>query len=258
MSLRSFVRRLGRRTKKLVRKVAPIGIPIALSFALGPAGAGIGARLAGGFAKIATAGKTALGALGGALPTGPPGIPGATPPINPTPLRAARQLIPTAARLQGRVMGLPNARTIRQTSPEQVQALPFGGTPGFHQAQAAPPIRQGIAQMSLINPATVGGLLGRILPALGRAGRTAVPIIRRNLPAIGAGVATSIALDQFGNPVRKRRRMNPYNPKAARRAIRRIRALRREMQKIERMLPKQKASRPRVRHEPTGYRHTRR
>lgn len=98
--------------------------------------------------------------------------------------------------------------------------------------------------------------LGRVLPGVGKIVQQGLPAVRRQLPGIVGGAAAGFVLDQFGNPVRrKRRRMNPYNPKAARRAIRRIKALRREMQKIERMLPKQRTTRSRVQHVPSGYRH---
>lgn len=53
----------------------------------------------------------------------------------------------------------------------------------------------------------------------------------------------------------KNRRMNPANPKAARRAIRRIKATRKLLQDIERQLPKQKTRTRTVRHVPTRYSH---
>lgn len=83
-------------------------------------------------------------------------------------------------------------------------------------------------------PRLPGGGVSRLprLPGLG----TAV--------GVGGGVATAVQVAQMmGGQPRKRRRMNPYNPRAARRAIRRIKALRREMQKLERALPKQRVAR---------------
>lgn len=53
----------------------------------------------------------------------------------------------------------------------------------------------------------------------------------------------------------RNRRMNPLNPRAANRSIRRIKGARKTLQKIERQLPKQRTQR-RVRHVPSGYRHT--
>lgn len=52
----------------------------------------------------------------------------------------------------------------------------------------------------------------------------------------------------------KNRRMNPMNHRAAMRAIRRVKAARKMLQKIERQLPKQRTSRS-VRHVPTRYAH---
>jgi len=58
------------------------------------------------------------------------------------------------------------------------------------------------------------------------------------------GVVDALTPDFLVRPVgRKRRRMNPLNARAARRAIRRIKAVRRITRDIERSLPKQTARR---------------
>lgn len=219
MSLRKFVRRLGRR----VKQIAPLAT-LALPFA-GPAAAALGA--AGKAAKVAGV-LTKVSKVSSAVSAA-------------TAVAAAR-------------------------SPVQTEALPM-------------PMRQAGANgsrgaMSILpTVATIGR--GAVLPALGeiagnviaerltrRGTRPAMPAnVRRGfvtggtMPASTRGM-TNAQRQALGLPP-KRRRMNPYNPRAARRAIRRIKALRREMQKIERMLPKQRSS-SRVRHVPSGYRHTRR
>ncbi len=52
----------------------------------------------------------------------------------------------------------------------------------------------------------------------------------------------------------RNRRMNPMNHRAAMRAIRRVKGARKTLQRIERQLPRQ-ATRRRVQHVPSGYRH---
>jgi hypothetical protein len=51
----------------------------------------------------------------------------------------------------------------------------------------------------------------------------------------------NLRFDAAGNPIKKRRRMNPLNARAAKRAIRRIKAVRKITAGIERALPKAKA-----------------
>lgn len=114
----------------------------------------------------------------------------------------------------------------------------------------------------------VGGIAAKALGAIGTAGSiaAALPTARYSsplpaLPSPGTGFVTGggfpsktmptfptqggmalaprgfhPAKDGSGRMVRNRR-MNPYNPQAARRAVRRIKALRRAMQRIERSLP---------------------
>lgn len=63
---------------------------------------------------------------------------------------------------------------------------------------------------------------------------------------IASGVGAGLLFDELGNLIggtRKRRRMNPLNARAARRAIRRIKAVRKITRDIEKSLPKQAARR---------------
>lgn len=239
MSLRRLFKRVG----KAVKKVAPLAAAVGIGFALGPAGAGAIPRILGGL-KI---GAQKAGKIVGKIAQQSDVLGGGfTPPIVPS--------LPRPGGTAGFFRPKPTLTAEQALLPEQVQALPqVGSTPMFHQAQAMPPLQQpGVQQMSLLGAIPqIGRVIGRV--------RGALPAIRGQLPSIAGGAVAGVGLqqvvDQFGRPVRKRRRMNPYNPKAARRAIRRIKALRREMQKIERMLPKQRASTRRVRHVPSGFKH---
>ena len=66
------------------------------------------------------------------------------------------------------------------------------------------------------------------------------------LEAEAGGMVDVLTPDFLVKPVsKKRRRMNPLNARAARRAIRRIKAVRRITNDIERSLPKARAARPR-------------
>ena len=74
----------------------------------------------------------------------------------------------------------------------------------------------------------LGGLIGK---AAGKAGGRLGPGIKRGVKAIpgvagGAMVWNGVewVLDQFGDDAPRRRRMNPYNPKALKRADKRVRA----------------------------------
>lgn len=71
-----------------------------------------------------------------------------------------------------------------------------------------------------------------ILPGIGAVGRGAA----RQLPGVVAGAAAG-ALFSGGGEKKKYRRMNPLNVKAARRAIRRIKAVRKITRDIEKSLP---------------------
>jgi uncharacterized protein RhaS with RHS repeats len=82
-------------------------------------------------------------------------------------------------------------------------------------------------------PMIFGNTLFPSLPGVSNATGTIGKILK-------PGGAVTMLYDAAGNLVgtqRKRRRMNPTNIKAARRAIRRIRGARRVLQRIERSLP---------------------
>lgn len=64
--------------------------------------------------------------------------------------------------------------------------------------------------------ASVPMIMKRNIPAIGRK-------VGKALPGIAGGVAAGLALDRFGQPQKKkRRRINPCNDKALKRAVRRI------------------------------------
>lgn len=69
----------------------------------------------------------------------------------------------------------------------------------------------------------------------------------KTVAAVGAGTVAGDAIyDAAGNLIgykQKRRRMNPLNPRAARRAIRRVKSVRKMLHNIEKQLPKQKCTR---------------
>lgn len=102
-----------------------------------------------------------------------------------------------------------------------------------------PPIRQ--MPLPGIPRTNIAGAVGpviRSLPAIGRV--ITSPAGRRVIGTAGgiaAGVAAGELFDQFGNPVRKkRRRMNPCNEKALRRAIRRVQAYDRQRKRVDKAL----------------------
>ncbi len=99
-----------------------------------------------------------------------------------------------------------------------------------------------IGQMSIF--AAIPGIIRAGTQIAARAART--PGGRAVVLGTAAAAATDIVLDEFGQPVaRKRRRMNFSNGKAARRAIRRIKGTRKLLQDIEKQLPRRAAPRRR-------------
>lgn len=118
-----------------------------------------------------------------------------------------------------------------------------------------PPIQtQSIGQAAMPGLGSVGSAIGRIAgriaPAVGRiggaVGRAAGRVIKD--PRTGAVVATIVAgmaYDLAGNLLgpapRRYRRINPCNARAARRAIRRIKGVRKLLHSIEKQLPKQRS-----------------
>lgn len=112
---------------------------------------------------------------------------------------------------------------------------------------------QGIQQMSIFSQ----------IPALIRTGTqiarrvAGTPVGRAVIAGATTAAAVDIVLDEFGNPVRaRRRRMNFGNAKAAKRAVRRIKGTQKLLKDIEKLLPRRPASRSR-RDLPAGHTHVR-
>ena len=79
--------------------------------------------------------------------------------------------------------------------------------------------------------------------------RRAAPVASKVLPGVGTAIAVAGAGSMLYDEVtgmfhhtRRRRRMNPLNVRAARRAIRRIKAVRKITNEIERSLPKARST----------------
>jgi hypothetical protein len=118
------------------------------------------------------------------------------------------------------------------------------GKSNLNRSRAALPTTETFSASDLVR---AGSGAVSMLPAVVRTG---VGAVARRVPAIAAGAAVGqVVVDMYGrvvgNGARKRRRMNPMNARAARRAIRRIKGARKMLQQIERQLPKQRAAAPR-------------
>lgn len=121
-----------------------------------------------------------------------------------------------------------------------------GGQPRIPTTQAALPMLPalgGIAARAL--PVALRSLpaIGRTAVGAGRALARKFPRSTRALAELGLIAVGGFIFDAAGNMVGRRppaRRINPMNAKAARRAIRRIKGVRKICTDIERMLPKQK------------------
>lgn len=108
-----------------------------------------------------------------------------------------------------------------------------GGTPGLVKT-GFPVLAAGAGALARSAPAIVAGgraLLARVSPRVAK--------------ALGWATVGGLVYDAAGNLQGKAatRRMNPLNPRAARRAIRRVKAVRKLCHKLESALPKQKAAR---------------
>lgn len=88
-----------------------------------------------------------------------------------------------------------------------------------------------------------------IFAQLPRIART--PAVRRGAEILGGAALGAALVGPDGQPMRKRRRMNFGNAKAARRAIRRIKGTRKLLQDIEKQLPRRTVTR---RAPPAGHR----
>lgn len=126
--------------------------------------------------------------------------------------------------------------------------------------QAAPGGDFGFGAMGFgpIGLPALGGIAARTLPAVGRAVGTGVAFARRllNTPGgkwtrkairdAGLVVTGGLVFDAAGNLMGSvaRRRMNPLNARALRRAIRRVKSARGICRDVESMLPRRKAAAP--------------
>lgn len=108
---------------------------------------------------------------------------------------------------------------------------------------ARPSLPISVPQVSAFGTAGLAALPGAGLTTLSRIAPMAGKQIAKYAPEIAAGVAGSYIYDNMGNIIGRRRkykRINPLNAKAARRAIRRIKAVRKITNDIERQLPHRK------------------
>lgn len=159
----------------------------------------------------------------------------------------ARAPAPT---IRGRVM--PGVGAVRQIQPV-IGPVQGPQRTGFVQRPGTTTAPGGAQQMSIF--AAIPPLIRTGTQAVRRAAAT--PAGRAIIAGTTAAAGVDILVDEFGNPVRpKRRRMNYGNAKAAKRAIRRIKGTRKLLQDIEKQLPRRAAPRPR-RDLPAGHTHVR-
>jgi len=97
----------------------------------------------------------------------------------------------------------------------------------------------GLGTVATIGGGVAGGIISRPKGPMG----LPIPqgfqnLLNKPAPSFGNVVSGSSST----NPFRKRRRMNPMNHKAANRAIRRIKAVRKIVRSIESSLPKQRTT----------------
>lgn len=156
--------------------------------------------------------------------------------------KTLRPLVGVAAPIIGGALGGPAGVAIGRT---------IGGAlsrPRSSAMTAALPSMQ-TALPALALPAL--GTAARVLPGLGRSigALSRVPAVRaagRLARDVGTVVVGGLIIDSMTGQVvgrRRSRRINPLNAKAARRAIRRIKSVRKICLDIERSLPRQRQSR---------------
>lgn len=154
-------------------------------------------------------------------------------------------LLSNIAKFVGRVgkKVAPIASTVSQLAAAAVNPLPVGFSGVSDRTLYGAPKGGGTSPLAALLPPPMG-FTGNLpaLPGTGfRTGGGFPAPIKTQAPTIDASAGMCprgyhLAKDGSGRLVRNRR-MNPYNPQAARRAVRRIKALRRGMQRIERSLP---------------------
>lgn len=197
-----------------------------------------------------TAGAVAIGGKLLAVSAGAPKLLPGAPSILPKPRAPAPGPIPTAARIKPALAAAVTPRAAQILTPtlekpvslladigsfagnisRAVSAFRGSGPGGF----GTPPISSHPGRNPTIGIMPVGQHMGAsMLPALSSILRS--PTVRGT--AAGAAGALGIELLTRGGAQPKRRRMNPLNVKAARRAIRRIKAVRKITRDIEKSLP---------------------
>lgn len=174
-------------------------------------------------------------------------------------LPAVAGAFPSSKTLSGAAQAFQTGAQIAQFKP----ALPAGGAQGVTPMSIAgaslpsfpglPTQQAGVVKTGL--PLVAGAVaLGSSLlaraPAAGTAivaaGRAALPFIKKNAAkALGWITVGALVYDTAGNLMGRtsKRQMNPLNQRAARRAIRRIKRVRKIASSIERALPKSKSRR---------------
>jgi len=172
-------------------------------------------------------------------------------------LNKAAKLLPAAALLAPNSKGLATAAQTLQMVGGAVQgggipglstfmpgAPQVGGLPSFPMLPSGGASSGGIVKTGLPVLAAAGTALVRAAPAIVAGGRAALARISPKVAkALGWATVGGLVYDAAGNLQGKAstRRMNPLNPRAARRAIRRIKSVRKVCNSIERSLPKQKS-----------------
>lgn len=132
--------------------------------------------------------------------------------------------------------GLLNIGLAKVAQRQGVSVLPGAG------AVSTPPmLPSGTASINMAS-----GILPALPTIVSGAGAVLRNPVVRAAGSAAVGAAAGMLVDDFGRPIRKRRRMNFGNAKAARRAIRRIKGTRKLLQSIERQLPRRPAPRPRA------------
>lgn len=150
-----------------------------------------------------------------------------------SPVTAAQTAVRTATAKPVRTMTPPIAAKVKAIIPAPVRAVKT-----IPQTQPIQKTR-GVQAMSAFGPAAAA-----VLPGIGKVIQKAGDIVKRYPVTSGTagGVLGSEILDVFQDPFcpprKKYRRMNYTNVKAAKRAIRRIKGVRKICQDIERQLPK--------------------
>jgi hypothetical protein len=138
-----------------------------------------------------------------------------------------------AGALLGGLGGLAGAST---PPPPNIAPPLYSGTPGFFAAGAAPTVIRSLPALGRVRlpaPGTRGGVRGPMDPT---------PVQGRPRGGNGGGAVVPVPIPYERGGRRRYRRINPCNPRALRRAIRRVKAFRKLSHAIEMMLPKRPAS----------------